>query len=202
MPAVEASSVSKSFGQQQIIAPLDLTIQKGEFISLIGSSGCGKSTLLHLCAGLQEPTSGSIKIFGRTPAAACAAHEIGIACQRPALVPSRTALQNVQLVHEPSLLLLDEPFGALDELTRERLVDWLAGVLREAHRTAILVTHSVEEAVTLSDRIIVLSQRPATITDVILVDLPNFRDFEVRQSDGYLSLVKRTREALHRAAAV
>ena len=249
MPAVEASSVCKSFGQQQVIASLDLTIQKGEFISLIGSSGCGKSTLLHLCAGLQEPTSGSIKIFGRTPAAACAAHEIRIACQRPALVPSRTALQNVQLtltiakpkkalepvellrhfglddalnrfphqlsggmqqrvniacalVHEPSLLLLDEPFGALDELTRERLVDWLAGVLREAHRTAILVTHSVEEAVTLSDRIIVLSQRPATITDVILVDLPNFRDFEVRQSDGYLSLVKRTREALHRAAAV
>ncbi len=97
MPAVEASSVSKSFGQQQIIAPLDLTIRKGEFVSLIGSSGCGKSTLLHLCAGLQEPTSGSIKIFGRTPAAACAAHEIGLACQRPALVPSRTALQNVQL---------------------------------------------------------------------------------------------------------
>ena len=187
MPAVEASSVSKSFGQQQIIAPLDLTIAQGEFVSLIGSSGCGKSTLLHLCAGLQEPTSGSIKIFGQTPAAACAAHEIGLACQRPALVPSRTALQNVQLtltiaqpkqalqpaellrhfgldqalnlfphqlsggmqqrvniacalVHEPSLLLLDEPFGALDELTRERLADWLAGVLRVAHRTAILVT--------------------------------------------------------------
>jgi NitT/TauT family transport system ATP-binding protein len=157
MPAVEARSVSKSFGQQQIIAPLDLTIAQGEFVSLIGSSGCGKSTLLHLCAGLQEPTSGSIKIFGQTPAAACAAHEIGLACQRPALVPSRTALQNVQLtltiaqpkqalqpaellrhfgldqalnlfphqlsggmqqrvniacalVHEPSLLLLDEPY--------------------------------------------------------------------------------------------
>jgi NitT/TauT family transport system ATP-binding protein len=249
MPAVEASSVSKSFGQQQIIAPLDLTIPKGEFVSLIGSSGCGKSTLLHLCAGLQEPTSGSIKIFGRTPAAACAAHEIGLACQRPALVPSRTALQNVQLtltiakpkqalqpaellrhfgldealnlfphqlsggmqqrvniacalVHEPSLLLLDEPFGALDELTRERLADWLAGVLRVAHRTAILVTHSVEEAVTLSDRIIVLSQRPATIADIVLVDLPNLRDFDVRQSDSFLGLVKRTREALHRAAAV
>lgn len=249
MPAVEATLVSKSFGRQQIIAPLDLTIQKGEFVSLIGSSGCGKSTLLHLCAGLQEPTSGLIKIFGRSPTAACAAHEIGIACQRPALVPSRTALQNVQLtltiakpekaleptellrqfglndalnrfphqlsggmqqrvniacalVHQPSLLLLDEPFGALDELTRERLVDWLAGVLREAHRTAILVTHSVEEAVTLSDRIFVLSQRPATIADIIQVDLPNLRDFEVRQSDGYLDLVKRTREALHRAAAV
>ncbi len=106
------------------------------------------------------------------------------------------------LVHEPSLLLLDEPFGALDELTRERLVDWLAGVLRVARRTAILVTHSVEEAVTLSDRIIVLSQRPATIADIIQVDLPSLRDFDVRQSDNYLGLVKRTREALHRAAAV
>jgi NitT/TauT family transport system ATP-binding protein len=249
MPAVEATSVSKSFGQQQVIAPLDLTVRKGEFVSLIGSSGCGKTTLLRLCAGLEEPTSGTIKIFGKIPIAACAAHEIGVAFQRPALVPSRTALQNVQLtvkitgleraldasallshfgldqalnhyphelsggmqqrvniacalVHQPSLLLLDEPFGALDELTRERLVDWLAGVLREARRTAILVTHSVEEAVTLSDRIIVMSQRPATIADTIYVDLPSLRDFAVRQSDNYLGLVKRTREALHRAAAV
>jgi NitT/TauT family transport system ATP-binding protein len=249
MPAVAATSVCKSFGHQQIIAPLDLTVKQGEFVTLIGSSGCGKTTLLRLCAGLEEPTSGTIKIFGKIPADACAAHEIGVAFQRPALVPSRTALQNVQLtvtvtgseralepvellrhfglnealnqfphqlsggmqqrvniacalVHQPSLLLLDEPFGALDELTRERLVDWLAGVLRETRRTAILVTHSVEEAVTLSDRIMVMSQRPATIAHTIHVDLPNLRDFEVRQSDSYLSLVKRTREALHQAAAV
>jgi NitT/TauT family transport system ATP-binding protein len=249
MPAVEATSVSKSFGQQQVIAPQDLTIEEGEFVTLIGSSGCGKTTLLRVFAGLEAPTSGTIKIFGKNPSAACAAHEIGVAFQRPALVPSRTALQNVQLtikvtgsekalepaellrhfglnealnrfphqlsggmqqrvniacalVHQPRLLLLDEPFGALDELTRERLVDWLAGVLREARRTAILVTHSVEEAVTLSNRILVMSQRPAAITDTIEVDLPAVRDFEIRQSDRYLGLVKRTREALHRAAAV
>jgi NitT/TauT family transport system ATP-binding protein len=249
MPAVEATSVSKSFGQQQVIAASDLTIEEGEFVTLIGSSGCGKTTLLRVCAGLEAPTSGRIKIFDKSPTAACAAHEIGVAFQRPALVPSRTALQNVQLtikitgsgkalepdkllrhfgldealnrfphqlsggmqqrvniacalVHQPRLLLLDEPFGALDELTRERLVDWLAGVLREARRTAILVTHSVEEAVTLSNRILVMSQRPATIIDTIAVDLPVVREFEVRQSDRYLDLVKRTREALHRAAAV
>jgi NitT/TauT family transport system ATP-binding protein len=249
MPAVEATSVSKSFGQQPVIAPSNLTIEEGEFVTLIGSSGCGKTTFLRVCAGLEMPTSGTIKIFGKSPAAACAAHEIGVAFQRPALVPSRTALQNVQLtikvtgqagalepaellrhfgldealnryphqlsggmqqrvniacalVHQPRLLLLDEPFGAVDELTRERLVDWLAGVLREARKTAILVTHSVEEAVTLSNRILVMSQRPATIIDKIKVDLPAVRDFEVRQSDRYLLLVKRTREALHRAMAV
>jgi NitT/TauT family transport system ATP-binding protein len=103
------------------------------------------------------------------------------------------------LVHQPALLLLDEPFGALDEITRERLVDWLAGVLRESRRTTLLVTHSVEEAITLSTRVFVMSRRPGRIATEIRVPLPAIRDFEVRQSEQYLDLVRAARDALHSA---
>src|SRR6201997_3038958 len=96
-PAVKVSSVSKSFSNSLVIEGINLTIEKGEFIALIGASGCGKTTLMRLCAGLEQPTSGSIEIFGKPPAVATSAHEIGVAFQRPALVPSRTALENVRL---------------------------------------------------------------------------------------------------------
>jgi NitT/TauT family transport system ATP-binding protein len=244
--AVQIEQVTKSFGEKQVIAPLNLTIFEGEFVALIGASGCGKTTLLRICAGLEEPTSGRCEVFGGSPESACRAHQIGVAFQRPALVPSRSAIQNVRLtltvtrsanaldpaalldqfglaqalhqyphqlsggmqqrvniacalVHQPKLLLLDEPFGALDELTRERLVDWLGDILRRSKRTTILVTHSVEEAVTLADRIIVLSHQAGRAAGEISVALPNFRTFEVRQSDEYLGLVRKTREALHAA---
>jgi NitT/TauT family transport system ATP-binding protein len=247
-PAVKVSSVSKSFGENSVIEGINLTVEKGEFIALIGASGCGKTTLLRMCAGLERPSSGSIEIFGKPPAVATSAHEIGVAFQRPALVPSRTALENVRLtlkitgrddamdpralltnfglaealnqyphqlsggmqqrvniacalVHQPALLLLDEPFGALDEITRERLVDWLAGVLRESSRTTLLVTHSVEEAVTLSTRVFVMSRRPGRIAAEIKVPLPAIRDFEVRQSEQFLDLVRSARDALHSAIA-
>ncbi|MBV8098480.1 MAG: ABC transporter ATP-binding protein [Verrucomicrobia bacterium] len=247
-PAVKASSVSKSFAGSLVIEGINLTVEQGEFIALIGASGCGKTTLLRMCAGLEQPSSGLIEIFGKPPAAATSAHEIGVAFQRPALVPCRTALENVRLtlkitgsddamdplavlthfgleealnlyphelsggmqqrvniacalVHQPALLLLDEPFGALDEITRERLVDWLAGILRESSRTTILVTHSVEEAVTLSTRVFVMSRRPGRIAAEIKVPLPTIRDFEIRQSEQFLGLVRSARDALHSALA-
>jgi NitT/TauT family transport system ATP-binding protein len=245
-PAVKVSSVSKSFADSLVIDGINLTVETGEFIALIGASGCGKTTLLRMCSGLEQPSLGSIEVFGKPPAAAASAHEIGVAFQRPALVPSRTALENVRLtlkitgsddamdplallthfglaealnryphelsggmqqrvniacalVHQPALLLLDEPFGALDEITRERLVDWLAGILRESSGTTLLVTHSVEEAVTLSTRVFVMSGRPGRIAAEIKVPLPAIRDFEVRQSEQFLDLVRSARDALHSA---
>jgi NitT/TauT family transport system ATP-binding protein len=244
--AVRAGQISKTFGERRVIDSFDLTIYEGEFVALIGASGCGKTTLLRLCAGLEKPTGGKLQVLGLTPEEACRTHQIGVAFQRPALIPSRTALENVQLtltvtrstkaldpeqlltrfglvhalkqyphqlsggmqqrvniacalVHQPRLLLLDEPFGALDELTRERLIDWVGGILRGGSRTTILVTHSVEEAVTLADRIVVMGRCGMTAPNEVRVDLPNLRDFGVRQSDDFLRLVRKTREALHAA---
>ena len=231
--AVEVQGVFKRFGPAQdgrraetpaTLEAVDLTLRAGEFVALIGVSGCGKTTLLRLLAGLEEPTQGSVRIFGRTPAEACRRREIGVALQQPALVPSLTALENVRLtlrivgwsngggtkhadpaellmrfglgrflhhhphqlsggmrqrvniacalVHSPRLLLLDEPFGALDELTRESMMDWLAEILQQSGQTVLLVTHNIEEAVFLPDRVAILSQRPGRIAQVVPVTLP------------------------------
>jgi len=101
------------------------------------------------------------------------------------------------LVHDPEALFLDEPFGALDELTRERLGEWLSGILRESGQTAVLVTHSVDEAVMLSDRVVVLSPRPGRIARVVAVDLPHPRRRALRGKEPFLKLVAETRRILY-----
>jgi len=175
--AISFSGVGKRFRETQVLQDVTLLVGEGEFISLIGPSGCGKTTLLRLIAGLETTSDGEVCVFGASPSQASRRHEIGVAFQRPALLPSRTALGNVELtleitgkeksldprqlladfglgdfmqhyphqlsggmqqrvniacamVHNPRILLMDEPFGALDELTRESLGDWLVASWR------------------------------------------------------------------------
>lgn len=246
MSAIDFQQVGKRFGQIEALQQVDLVVHDGEFISLIGPSGCGKTTMLRMVAGLDAPTRGTVTVKGASPAAACRAHEVGVAFQRPALVASRTALDNVKLtleitgkrhhlppdqllrdfglgdflrhyphqlsggmqqrvniaaalVHNPSILLLDEPFGALDELTREAMAEWLGQVLLTTPKTVLFVTHSVEEATILSDRVVVLSPRPGRIADILTIDLPRPRTKAVRMQDAFLHQVARVRESLYRA---
>ena len=103
------------------------------------------------------------------------------------------------LVHDPAILLLDEPFGALDELTREAMGEWLGGVLSRSSKTVIFVTHSVEEATILSDRVVVLSARPGRIAEIIEVGLPRPRSRSSRTDENYLREVARVRTSLYRA---
>jgi NitT/TauT family transport system ATP-binding protein len=103
------------------------------------------------------------------------------------------------LVHNPPILLMDEPFGALDELTREAMAEWLGGVLTRSEKTVLFVTHSVEEATILSDRVVVLSPRPGRIAEILTIDLPKPRTKAVRTHVDYLQEVARVREALYRA---
>jgi nitrate/nitrite transport system ATP-binding protein len=208
------------------IERIDLTVKKGEFVSLIGHSGCGKSTLLNLVAGLLRPTEGGIllaerEISGPGP-------DRGVVFQNHSLLPWLTCFDNVYLAvervfsdkknilkdrthkalamvgltsaeskfpHEisggmkqrvgiaralaiePKMLLLDEPFGALDALTRANLQDELLKIVDKTDATVLMVTHDVDEAVLLSDRIVMMTNGPAArIGGVLEVDLPRPRD--------------------------
>jgi NitT/TauT family transport system ATP-binding protein len=192
---------------------IDLSVLRGEFISLIGPSGCGKSTLLRIVADLIGPTSGTVTVSGKPARQARLDHDYGMVFQAPVLFDWRTVRRNVELplevigrdkatreakatamlelvelgefadhhpwqlsggmqqrtslcralIHEPELLLLDEPFGALDAFTREELWVVLENLWLKQKFTAILVTHDLTEAVYLADTVYVCTKRPGRI---------------------------------------
>lgn len=101
------------------------------------------------------------------------------------------------LVHDPSLVLLDEPFGALDELTRELLGEWLSSILHKSEQTAVLITHSVDEAVMLADRIVLLLPRPGRISEIINVPFAQPRSRDLRTNHEFLEMVSNVRKKLY-----
>jgi NitT/TauT family transport system ATP-binding protein len=245
IPEVSLSGVSKSYGNRlPVLQEINLSIAKGEFISLIGPSGCGKSTLLKLISGLTPPTSGTILVDGMTPVHA--RETVSFIFQDATLLPWRTVARNVglglELEHvspeackqkvesllelvglshvanayprelsggmkmrvsvaralatKPRLLLMDEPFGALDEMTRDRLNEELLHLHAEQNWTAMFVTHSVAEAVFLSTRVVVLAPSPGRVAEAIEIDLPFPRTGETRESAQFESLVTEVSRAL------
>jgi len=249
--AVLAEGVWKIFNEGQsgevtALQDIDMTVQTGEFVSLIGPSGCGKSTLLRVIADLTEATRGEMTVAGVTPHEARQKQLYGMAFQQAALFEWRTVRRNVELPLElmgwskdkrreralellemvqlsdfaehrpwqlsggmqqrvaiarslavdPPLLLMDEPFGALDEMTRERMQNELLRIRRETGKSIVFVTHSIPEAVYLSDRVVVMSPRPGRITDIVPVPLGADRDEDTRESDDFFHAVTAVREAL------
>jgi NitT/TauT family transport system ATP-binding protein len=242
--------IVKSFGSARELNPalgeLSLEVPRGQFCTVIGPSGSGKSTLLRIAAGLLDPDSGTVSIFGSSVADARRAKRIGLVPQSPALLPWRSVLENVRLpqevnraagtaagtdpeallaavglgavrdrrpnqlsggmqqrvaiarafAHDHALLLMDEPFSALDELNRERIRQQLLELWSMQQKTVLFVTHSVSEAVILSDTIVVLTSRPGTVCAVVAVDLPRPRDEAVAFSDEYRTIEKAVRAAL------
>lgn len=228
---VELSNLTKVYptpnGPAIIVQDFNLTIQRGEFVTLIGHSGCGKSTVLSMLAGLNEITAGGIVLAGKELTGA--GPDRGVVFQSPCLLPWMTAFENVLLgvdqafytasrqerrqiaeyylsvvglgdaLHRkpaelsqgmrqrvgiarafalsPKLLLLDEPFGMLDSLTRYELQQVLIDLWRRDRKTALMVTHDVDEALFLSDRIVMMTDGPAAqVGDILVVDFARPRD--------------------------
>ncbi len=214
-------------GPLKVLDRINLKIERGEFVSLIGHSGCGKSTLLNLVAGFIQPTEGGVILEGKQVTEP--GPDRAVVFQNHALLPWLSAYANVRLavdqvfkhrskawrhewtLHnlelvkmelaldlkpdelsggmkqrvgiaralamEPKVLLLDEPFGALDALTRIHLQDSLMEIQARLSNTVILITHDVDEAVLLSDRVVMLTQGPAArIGEILTIDLPRPRD--------------------------
>lgn len=218
---------------------IEFSIGLGSFVSLIGPSGCGKSTLLRIVADLLVPTTGTVSVDGKTPAAARLARQIGFVFQEPALLEWRRILANValplelrgvnraereaqakELLHlvglegfetswprqlsggmrqraaiaralstEPRVLLMDEPFGALDQITRDRLNLELVRIHEATRVTVLFVTHSIREAMLLSDQVVVMSPRPGRITRIIEVPLARPRSLGTRDDPAFQRLV-------------
>ncbi|GAA5438982.1 ABC transporter ATP-binding protein [Deinococcus caeni] len=253
-PIVSIRDLQKVFpvpgGETVALKDANLSIRKGEFISLIGPSGCGKTTLLRLMADLEQPTGGELLIAGRSADAARRARQYGYVFQAPALMEWRTVLKNVllpldvmnvpgdrvararemlqlvglekfernypwqlsggmqqrvsiarALAFDPPLLFMDEPFGALDEITREHLNLELLRLWRETGKTVIFVTHSIPEAVFLSTRVVVMTARPGRIEGVVDIDLPHPRSDDTREDPRFFTLATQIRELLKKGHA-
>ena len=237
---IEIQNVAQTFKTKKGLFPalrdINLTVAKGEFVTLIGHSGCGKSTLLNLIAGLTTPTEGTLLCANREIAGP--GPERAVVFQNHSLLPWLTCFENVYLgvervfgagskstgapsenkaqltarteaalalvgltpaaqkrpgeisggmkqrvgiaralAMEPKVLLMDEPFGALDALTRAKLQDELLDIVARTHSTVVMVTHDVDEAVLLSDKIVMLTNGPAaTIGEVLAVELERPRN--------------------------
>jgi NitT/TauT family transport system ATP-binding protein len=225
------------------IEDFSLEIRKGELISIVGPSGCGKTTLLRCIAGLEEPTSGTIrsgdKVFSEP------GPDRGMVFQDFALFPWRSVRRNVEfglemsgrsseerralsdkylalvglekfadsrvhelsggmkqrvgiaraLINQPDILLMDEPFGALDAQTRNIMQGELLKIVSKTDQTIVFVTHSVDEAVFISDRIAILTKRPAQIKEIVNIPWPRPRD---RASPDFVAMRKHILDELEK----
>jgi NitT/TauT family transport system ATP-binding protein len=234
IPEIALQGVSKRYRNAAVaVQGISLTVDRGEFVTLLGPSGCGKSTLLKLVSGLSPVSEGVVRVNGMTPENA--RDLIGFIFQDATLLPWRTVEHNVglglelehaaravrkervtrmlklvslshvanhyprqlsggmkmrasiarALVSKPRILLMDEPFAALDEMTRDRLNEELLRLFSEQKWTVLFVTHSVAEAVFLSTRIVILAAHPGRVAHEIKVDLPWPRTSETRESKAF-----------------
>ena len=230
-PIVNMQDVSLRYhsinGETLAVSHLNLTVENGEFISIVGPSGCGKSTILSLLAGLLQPSGGTLSINGT----------IGYMLQKDHLLQWRSIRQNVLLGLEiqnkltpdnieyaeslleqyglgefkdhypwqlsggmrqraalirtlavkPDILLLDEPFSALDYQTRLSVSDEIGSIIRNTGKTAILVTHDISEAISLAERVIVLTKRPASVKKIfpIRLSLENPSPLQAREAPEF-----------------
>lgn len=247
---IEAKGLNLTFetgdGPVHALKDVNLTVNRGEFVSFIGPSGCGKTTFLRCVAALEHPTGGTLTVNGMTPDEARMKRAYGYVFQAAGLYPWRTIAGNIALpleimgfskaeqaeriarvldlvelggfgkkfpwqlsggmqqrasiaralAFDADILLMDEPFGALDEIVRDRLNEELLKLWAATGKTIGFVTHSIPEAVYLSTKIVVMSPRPGRITDVIESSLPKERPLDIRDSREFIEIAHRVRDGL------
>lgn len=238
-----ANQVEKTYSNGTVaLHSVKLAIQRGEFVSLLGPSGCGKSTLLKMFAGLEQPSAGHVRWWGKDapgsdPQASGAGRSLAMVFQEATLMPWARVQDNVRLpldlagtpkahsqpkvqaalelvglgafgqayprelsggmqmrasiaralATEPNLLLMDEPFGALDEFTRNKLDSDLRQLWAQRDLTVVFVTHSIFEAVYLSSRVVVMGARPGRVIADVPIDGPLERDEAYRTSPAFIA---------------
>ena len=236
-PVLEADKVSKVYVRSRTgeavpaLNEISLTVERGEFVSIVGPSGCGKSTFLNIVDGLLEPTGGEIRVAGRVITGP--GHDRAMVFQDSSLLPWYSVARNIMfglecqgvpakearkrtegfitmvglrgfeqhyphelsggmqqrvnlaraLAVDPELLLMDEPFAALDPQTREMMQGELLRIWEAANKTVLFITHAMSEAIYLSDRVLVMSARPGEIIADIRIDIPRPRPLAARRSD-------------------
>ena len=252
IPAVEVLSAHKTYPNGTVaLQPVDLTVQEGEFVTLLGPSGCGKSTLLKMVAGLLAPTDGRLLLW-RKPVTHLqeTGRKLAFVFQSATLMPWASVAANVRLplelagvpraeadgrvaealalvgltqfasalpralsggmqmrvsiarslVVQPNLLLMDEPFGALDEITRHKLDADLLALWQDKKLTVVFVTHSIHEAVFLSTRVVMMAARPGRIVEEVLIDEPYPRTPDFMVTPRFATYAKRLQDSLLRAS--
>jgi sulfonate transport system ATP-binding protein len=215
---IDIQDLDKCFGTLSVLQHINLTIQEGQFLAIVGRSGCGKSTLLRLISGLDKPTAGKLTVNGKDIAGVDS--NVRFVFQEARLLPWKTTVDNVRhgapnndkpialkalaqvgledradswplvlsggqtqrvalaraIAGTPKVLLLDEPLGALDALTRIEMQNLMENLWLEQGFTAVLVTHDVGEAVRLADRVIVLDEHQVALDVSIELPRPRLKD--------------------------
>ncbi|MNB63346.1 Aliphatic sulfonates import ATP-binding protein SsuB [compost metagenome] len=216
--SIQTQALQKQFGEKTVLDGINLTVEPGEFIAVVGKSGCGKSTLLRLIAGLEMPTSGAVSLDGTNVAGIDP--QARVLFQESRLLPWKKVIENVRIgapgrdlskslealrlvgleeragewpgvlsggqqqrvalaraiAGHPRLLLLDEPFGALDALTRLDMQKLIERLWEEQRFTVLLVTHDVSEAVALANRVLLIEDGRITLDERIQLARPRIRD--------------------------
>lgn len=243
--------VSKSFPRRKaddllVLDDVSLTLAEGEFVSLLGASGCGKSTLLRIVAGLEQESSGEVRLDDVQVVGP--GRDRGMVFQQYTLFPWLTAQGNVEfalddvpraqrseiareylnvvglinfadnfpnelsggmqqrvaiaraLALRPRILLMDEPFGALDAQTRGLMQELLLSIWERDRLSVLFVTHDVEEALILSDRVCVLGASPGHVREIVEVPLPRPRVYELRDSQEFVKLKQHVHGLIHEEA--
>jgi NitT/TauT family transport system ATP-binding protein len=250
MSMVAIKGVSRSFAGRnggapvKALEPINLAVERNDFITILGPSGCGKSTLLRIVAGLDKPTIGEVSVNSRPVTGP--GRDRGMVFQSYTLFPWLTVAENVAfglresglpeterravvaqwleriglqsfaqhspkqlsggmqqrtaiaraLANNPDMLLLDEPFGALDNQTRSLMQELLLGIWEREAKTILFVTHDIEEAIFLGSRVVVMSARPGRIKTILSVDLPHPRHYTLKTTPEFSELKRRLTEEI------